>query len=92
MKDYLLFRKMITPVIIQIIFWVGTIITVIYGLCIIILEKEEIFGLMVIVLGPVLWRIYCELMIVIFQINNNLAAIRKNKYTQESSLSLGKEE
>ncbi|MFP4500985.1 MAG: DUF4282 domain-containing protein [Candidatus Hydrogenedentota bacterium] len=34
-------------------------------------------GILVLVVGPLVGRIYCELMIVLFMVNEHLAAIRK---------------
>ncbi|HLS04660.1 MAG TPA: DUF4282 domain-containing protein [Wenzhouxiangella sp.] len=84
MEDYLKFRKMITPLIIQILFWIGVVVSVLVGLVMLfggIASKYGgggmVFsGLLWIVLGPILTRIYCEILIVIFSINDSLADIR----------------
>ena len=69
------FRKMITPVIIQIIFILGVIFCVLGGLWM-VSQGGGAEGLLMAILGPVVCRIYCELMIVIFTINDTLTDIR----------------
>lgn len=83
MEDFLKFRKMITPVIIQILFWVGVGVAVIAGLVQIGTAFSRygsavsvLTGLLTIVLGPVLVRIYCELLILFFRMNETLTEIR----------------
>jgi membrane protease subunit (stomatin/prohibitin family) len=78
---------MITPVIIQIVFWVGVAGCVIAGLVAIVSGagsrygggSQILSGFMLIILGPVGVRIYCELLIVIFKINDSLTDIRNHK-------------
>src|SRR5690625_7831054 len=84
MEDYLKFRKMITPLIIQILFWIGVVVSVLMGLFMLfggIASKYGgggmfFSGLLWIVLGPILTSIYCEILIVIFSINDTLIYIR----------------
>jgi hypothetical protein len=83
MRDFLAFRTMVTPIIIQIIFWVGVVICVIVGLFILALgekyfgyESPWIFGLGTILLGPLLVRIYCEILIIFFRINETLTEMK----------------
>ncbi len=85
MNDFLKFKKMITPVIIQILFWIGVVGSVILGLILIIVGGANArWGLMWILLGPIVTRVYCELLIVIFSINDTLTEVKnvlKNKTT-----------
>ncbi len=84
MQDYLLFRKMITPMIIQVIFWIGIVAVILAGLGTIgsgIFTKygggQMIFtGLMLLLLGPIAVRLYCEVIAVVFSINETLVDIR----------------
>lgn len=84
MQDYLLFRKMITPVIIQVIFWIGIVLVVLAGLGSIgagIFAKyggsQMIFsGMLLLLLGPIAVRVYCEVVAVVFSINETLVDIR----------------
>ena len=79
--DFLSFRKMITPIIIQILFWLGVIIAIIFGIVSIVygVIRSDIptllYGLLVLILGPVAVRIYCEILILFFRINETLTEI-----------------
>ncbi len=78
MDDFLKFKKMITPIIIQVLFWVGVVISVVVGLGMMVAGErgDAASGLLVIFLGPVGVRIYCELLIVVFSINDTLTDIK----------------
>ena len=86
MKDFLNFKKMVTPVIIQILFWIGVVVSVIGGLISIIGGAVSDYGggamvfmgLLYIFLGPLVVRIYCELLIVVFSINDTLTEIKNS--------------
>ncbi|MEW6212472.1 MAG: DUF4282 domain-containing protein [Acidobacteriota bacterium] len=82
--DFLTFRKMITPIIIQIIFWIGVALVVILGFLTIAAGASAfrdgglviLIGLLYIVLGPIIVRVYCELIIVAFRMNESLSDIK----------------
>ncbi len=80
MGDWLTFDKMITPVVIQIIFWIAAVVIVIAG--IVGLFSGGFMGfvtvVLTIVLGPIFVRIYCEIIIVFFRILENLREINAN--------------
>lgn len=86
MNDFLHFKKMITPIIIRIIFWVSASLCVLAGLVSIVRGISSDYGggamvfsgLLFIALGPVLVRVYCELLIVIFTINDTLTDIKNH--------------
>ncbi len=80
MSDFMQFKKMLTPVIIQILFWLGSILSVLVGLGLLIfgLEEEKLLGLILILLGPIVVRIYGELLIVVFTINDTLTEIHRS--------------
>ena len=86
MDDFLKFRKMITPAIIQILFWVGVAVTVIGSLATMAMSFGRygggigtfLGGLLMLVLGPVVVRIYCELLILFFRMNETLTEIKNN--------------
>jgi hypothetical protein len=83
MDDYLTFRKMITPIIIQVVFWIGAVLVALYGLWLIFSGATAsvrggqlvLSGLVTLLLGPLFWRIFCELLIVVFRINDTLTEI-----------------
>ncbi|HEY42479.1 MAG TPA: DUF4282 domain-containing protein [Anaerolineae bacterium] len=87
MDDYLSFRKMITPIIIQVVFWIGAVLVALYGLWMIFSGATASFGggqlvlsgLVTLLLGPLFWRIFCELLIVVFRINDTLTEIKGAK-------------
>lgn len=77
MKDFLTFKKMITPIIIQIIFWIGALACVIGGLILMGQRCVPGFvGFICALLGPVGVRIICEILIVIFSINDTLTDVK----------------
>ncbi len=82
MKDFLAFRTMVTPIIIQLIFWIGVVVCVVVGLIFIGAgaryggEHKVYKGLLIIFLGPLGVRIYSEILIVFFRINETLTEIK----------------
>jgi Domain of unknown function (DUF4282) len=76
MNDFFAFRKMITPVIIQIVFWIGVVVCVIGGLVSIV--QGDVAGIFMMLIGPVVVRIYCELIIVAFRMLDTMQKIEKN--------------
>ena len=78
MQDLLSFRRMITPVLVQILFWLGIVVVVIGGL-VALFGGAPLEGLVALIFGPIVVRVYCELTIVIFKIHEALEAIRDNQ-------------
>lgn len=82
MSDFWSFRKMVTPVIIQILFWVGVIACVIGGIAMIAMgsqyygSKTTLQGVLLLIFGPLAVRVYCEILIVFFRINETLTEIK----------------
>ena len=82
MSDFLAFRKMVTPVIIQLLFWVGVIVCIIAGLVMIGMgvkapgDQLALKGALLAILGPLGVRVYCEILIVFFRINETLTEIK----------------
>ncbi len=81
-KEFLRFRKMITPVIIQIVFWIGVVGSILAGVALLFQGgglglQSLVNGVLMIILGPIAVRVYCELLILLFRINENLIAVRK---------------
>ena len=82
--DFINFKKMITPMIIQVLFWVGAVLSILGGLVTMATSfgryggggAQFLGGLLVIVLGPVVVRIYCELLILFFRMNETLNEIK----------------
>ncbi|WP_423188956.1 DUF4282 domain-containing protein [Alkalibacterium sp. f15] len=75
-KSFFKFDNMITPKIIQIIFFLGLVISVLAGLLMIVAGDMAFAGLVVIIMGPLLVRVNCEIIIVLFKIHEALQDIR----------------
>ena len=85
MRDFLAFRTIVTPIIIQLVFWLGVGFCLVFGLSFILwgggdydfgLGGSVITGVLIILLGPLAVRIYCEILIVFFRINETLTEIK----------------
>lgn len=74
MDDFLSFRRMITPVLIQIVFWIGSAASLLFGLAA-LSRNEFAIALLFIFVGPLMIRIYCELLILFFRMNATLTEI-----------------
>jgi hypothetical protein len=77
MGDFLRFEVMITPILIQVLFWIVVAGTVIMGIMMIVATGDA-RGILVIILGPIAARIYAEILIVLFRINDHLRRIQQN--------------
>ncbi|HRQ71704.1 MAG TPA: DUF4282 domain-containing protein [Phycisphaerales bacterium] len=83
MRDFLVFRRMVTPLIIQIIFWGGCALAILGGVVIILQGMDDpingrmmvLQGAGLLIAGPIVVRVLCELLIVIFRINATLTDI-----------------
>src|SRR4051794_25367365 len=87
--DFWSFRKMITPVVIQMIFWIGLAGNALWALMLLIGFSRAggfmgfLGGLVVaaiaFVVGAFFTRIWCELIILLFRIYDELKAIREGR-------------
>jgi len=81
LSDFLAFRRMITPIMIQIIFWVGAVLSSMAGIFMMIsaIKFSNVGGIFLgfftMLLGPIAVRIYCELLIIFFRMNETLSDI-----------------
>ena len=73
-RDVFFFDKMIVPTIITFIYWLALAGCVIGGL--VTMMGDFLTGLAVLIIGPLLVRIYAELMMVLFKMNEALQEIR----------------
>ena len=85
MNDFLTFRKMITPTVIQIIFWIGVVYCAIVGIVMITVGVSGrgtgaavLAGVASLILGPLFVRVWCELIIILFRVHDRLGEIRDN--------------
>lgn len=76
MFDFIFFRRMLTPVLIQIVFWAAVIFFIISGFIDMFGEQGVWNGIKILILGPITARIICETLILFFQINASLTDIR----------------
>ena len=89
-KEFLNFDKMITPSIIKFVFWIGSGLTVLWGLILMIIGITSSYGggfqvflgLLTILIGPFVIRIYCELLILFFKIHETLQVIKEKSFTR----------
>jgi hypothetical protein len=82
MNDLLFFDKMITPKIITFIYWVMLVVVAISGLVWIFAGQggffARLFGALIgVIFGAIGVRIWCELLIVLFKMNEALQDIRR---------------
>jgi hypothetical protein len=81
MGDFLKFETMITPILIQVIFWLTVIFCVVGGIIIMVGADEtsaRVGGLLLFIFGPIGARIYSEILIIVFRMNDHLRQIEHN--------------
>ena len=82
-NKFFFFESMITPKIITFIYWILLLCCVGYGISTMFSGYQGftfvkfVTGIVYIIIGAVAVRIWCELMIVIFKINENLQNLKK---------------
>lgn len=87
MWDLLYLKKMVTPIFMQYIYWIGLAACVIIGLARIVQGAGIPYGgggvvfagILTILLGPIVIRIACELTMVLFVISDTLKDIRDRR-------------
>jgi hypothetical protein len=76
MNQFFSFDKMITPIIIKILFWLGLGVSIIVGLIYIAIGStawhgagggQVLVGVLALVIGPLLVRLQCEFIIIMFK-------------------------
>jgi len=77
-KDILTFRRMVTPWIVQWIFWLLVLICMIGGLRSIFSHGGVFLGLLGMILGVLFSRVICEIFVVTFRINETLMDIKES--------------
>jgi hypothetical protein len=78
--NFLTFRSLATPILIQIIYWFATVMFIVGAISRLILwpNIEWYFILLALILGTLVIRIYCESAIVLFKMNESLNEIKNN--------------
>ena len=87
MEDYLKFNKFITPTFIQILFWLGVIGILFYTFTMISAASQfggggagtTLLAFLAMIFMIIFWRVYCEIMLVLFKILAELQAMRRAK-------------
>jgi hypothetical protein len=74
LRDFLSFKRMLTSSLIQVIFWLGLVILILAA----VFGSHSITkALVVLIVGPLLLRIFCEWAIVLFRILDVLTEINQ---------------
>lgn len=76
-KDFLLFRRMLTPLFIQIFFWIGVVVSIITAI-VNFVHSQWLDGIQTLILGPIVVRVVCEFFILFFRMNDTLTDIRNS--------------
>lgn len=85
MWDFFHFRRMVTPILLQALFWLMLIYCLVLGIL-------DLYGgyikqaLLVLFLGPIIMRILFEILILFFRINETLTDIRCNTAPKISTI------
>lgn len=74
MKDFLAFRTMITPMIVQVLFWMAVLFSIIIAVFD-FAHGKVLYGFEIIIFGPLLARIVAELIMIFFKMNDSLDEI-----------------
>ena len=75
-RDFLFLDKMITPTIITVIYWILSVAVILVGFLSMFQGGLAVLtGLLTVLIGPVIVRMYCEIVIVFFKINDNIKAL-----------------
>ncbi len=77
MRDFFAFRTMISAFVIQIVFVLG-LIAIVIGAIGAFANDQAPAGVLILVVGTLYWRILCEVLIVVFRMNNSLDVIKDN--------------
>jgi len=79
MQDLFSFKKMITPVIINVIYWIGLIVVLLNAIFTFVGGADPVKRVVVAAVGLIIVRVGCEALVVLFRINDNLTALRNSK-------------
>lgn len=75
MKDFFTFKRMLTPVLIQVGMVLGMLVLVLTGFYGIFYQHDILRGGIIIVLGPIAMRLIAEFLIVFFRLNETMTDI-----------------
>ena len=75
MKHFLNFDTMITPFLVKLIFWLGSLFFIVSSITL-IMGHSVSHGLQLLILGPIALRIACELVLVFFNMQADIHHIK----------------
>lgn len=83
-RDLFYFDQMLTPKVINILYWLGLLYVTVYGMSVMFAGNKMTFvkfatGLGIILGGIVVTRIASELLLAVFRINENIATLANRK-------------
>src|SRR5699024_8262361 len=99
MQQFISFDKMITPTIIKILFWIGVALSGLFAIILIFTGLGQMFsdfgdgfygflmvllGVAYFVIGTLMSKIYCELLIVVFKMQEALSSIDRKLESKET--------
>jgi hypothetical protein len=70
MKEFLSYKTMVTPGIVKVLSYIGMVVALIAGL--LAMAVDPLTGIATAILGPIAVRIYAEVMLIMFEIHNEL--------------------
>ena len=78
MKDFFTFRRMLTPILISVLFWGAVVFCIVSGIYDLFTKDDIVRSFEVMLLGPIFARIVCEWIILAFRMNETLTDINKS--------------
>ncbi|MBN8754866.1 MULTISPECIES: DUF4282 domain-containing protein [Variovorax] len=84
MQDLLGFDKMVTPIIIRILYFLG-LLAVLAMTATALFQGRILVAIGVLVFGAIIVRVYSELLILLFRIHDNLVSINQQMKARNSS-------
>jgi hypothetical protein len=87
MRDLLGFDKMVTPIVIRILYFLGLLAVLITGVGTLFSGgfRGVLAGLGILIFGAIMVRVYSELLILLFRIHDNLVSINQQMKDRNSS-------
>lgn len=76
MLEFIEFKTMVSSLLIKILYVLGVIVITIYGL-ISLFSGSFLIGLGTIIFGNLFWRLFCESIIVVFSIHDELVSMNQ---------------
>jgi hypothetical protein len=84
MQDLLGFDKMVTPIIIRILYFLG-LLGVLVATVVSLFQGRILAAIGILVFGAIMVRVYSELLILLFRIHDNLVSINQQMKDRNSS-------